>query len=210
MTGSLPPLLVLTDRALCAPRPLVDVITAAVEGGARALVLREKDLPRAPRAVLADQLRPILHDVGGLFLVASDPAIESDGVHLAAADPFPDPRPSIVGRSCHSLEDVQAAEAEGCDYVTLSPVFASISKPGHKPTNGDSAGVAGLPSITRATNIPIYALGGVDEQNASDAIRAGAGGLAVIGSVMGSGDPRASAKALADRSSWTHFEGARP
>ena len=82
---SLPPLLVLTDRTL-ADRPLADVVRAAVDGGARAVILREKDLPRAERARLAAELRDVLGAVGGLLLVASDPVIEADGVHLATGD----------------------------------------------------------------------------------------------------------------------------
>jgi len=79
----LPPLVVLTDRTQ-ARGSLVDVARAAVDGGATAIVLREKDLPRAERARLAEELRAVLAPVGGLLLVASDPEITADGVHLAA------------------------------------------------------------------------------------------------------------------------------
>jgi thiamine-phosphate pyrophosphorylase len=207
---SLPPLLVLTDRTLCAPRPLVDVVQAAVDGGARAVILREKDLSRDERAALADELRPVLHGAGGLLLVASDPTIDADGVHLAAADPFPEPRPAIVGRSCHDLAEVRAAEAEGCDYVTFSPVAPSISKRGYRPLStlardrqpdqepADDwhrywddvrAGIMRLNEASRGTRLPVYALGGIDRLTASHALKYGASGLAVLGSVMAADDP---------------------
>lgn len=180
VTTPLPRLLVMTDRAQCAPRPLVDVVRDAVAGGARAVVLREKDLDREARVALADRIRPIVHDAGGFFLVASDATIESDGVHLASTDRFPDNRPRFVGRSCHTLDDVHAAEAEGCDYVTVSPVFSTDSKPGYGP----ALGLAGLRAICAATRLPVYALGGVSDASAAACHEAGAAGVAMMGAIM--------------------------
>lgn len=188
----LPPLLVLTDRHLCAPRPLIRVVTAAVSGGARAVILREKDLPREERASLASELRPILRRVDGLLIVASDPTIDSDGVHLAATDPFPCPRPRIVGRSCHSAEDVQAAEAEGCDYVTVSPVYATPTKPGYGPPLGEG----GARCMVRRTTLPAFLLGGLTVERATRARSLGATGVAVMGMAMRSEDPRAAIEDL--------------
>ena len=180
----LPPLLVLTDRTQ-ARRPLPDVVRAAVDGGARVVVVREKDLPRRERARLVDTLRPLLADVGGRLLVASDPAIEADGVHLAADDPLPAPRPGILGRSCHDASGLAAATTDGLDEVTLSPVAPTPSKPGYGPT----LGYEGVRRLCATTPIPVYALGGVDVTNAARWRAAGAAGVAVMGSVMRSARP---------------------
>jgi thiamine-phosphate pyrophosphorylase len=179
---NLPRLLILTDRHQ-ATRPLVDVVRAAVDGGARAVVMREKDLPRPERARLADQLRPILADAGAVLVVASDPTIPADGVHLAARDHLPAARPALVGRSCHSPTGLRAAADEGCDWATLSPIFPSPSKPGYGPALGRAA-LAGAP-------LPVYALGGVDVGRAAACIVAGAAGVAVMGAVMRAADPAA-------------------
>jgi thiamine monophosphate synthase len=167
---TLPRVLVLTDRAQTAGRALVDVVR-----GAPAVVLREKDLSRAARARLAVELRPVV----GLLLVASDASIPSDGVHLAAADAMPSPRPAIVGRSCHSRDDLLRAAVDGCDYATLSPIFASTSKPGYGPPLGVDA--------LRDAPLPVYALGGVDETNAVACLDAGAAGVAMMGAAMSAG-----------------------
>ncbi|MCU1605038.1 MAG: thiamine monophosphate synthase, partial [Modestobacter sp.] len=95
---ALPRLLVLTDRTQCTG-PLVETVAAAVAAGARAVVLREKDLPGGERDRLADRLAAVLAPVNGLLVRAG--AGEGAAVHLAAADPFPVPRPALVGRSCH-------------------------------------------------------------------------------------------------------------
>ncbi len=170
------PLMVLTDRTQCS-RPLVDVVAAAVEAGARAVVLREKDLPKARRAVLADQLRAVLAPVEGVLITAGS---DGDAVHLSASDAFPAHRPTLVGRSCHHASEVKAADDEGCDYVTLSPVFATASKPGYGP----ALGVLGLATLTAATALPVYALGGVHPPDVTDCFAAGATGIAVMGPVM--------------------------
>jgi len=178
-------LLLLTDRTLVpAGRSLLDVVRAAVEGGATHVVLREKDLPSVERAALAAELRAFVP----VLLIASDPTIAADGVHLAGADPLPSDRPDVVGRSCHSREDLVQAAAEGCDYATLSPIFESPSKPGHGPALGVRA--------LRAAPLPVYALGGMDPTNARSCIDAGATGVAVMGYVMRADDPAVAVKAL--------------
>ncbi len=177
-------LLLLTDRTQTGGRPLVDVVRAAVDGGADSIVLREKDLPRAERGALAEQLRAFVP----ILLVASEPTISADGVHLAATDVWPTPRLAVVGRSCHSVAELEAAAEEGCDYATLSPIFSSATKPGYGPSLGVSA--------LRAPPLPVYALGGVDPSNAGACIDAGAIGVAVLGYVMRADDPAVAVKEL--------------
>jgi thiamine-phosphate pyrophosphorylase len=172
---TLPPLLVLTDRTLCTV-PLVEAVATAVEHGARAVVLREKDLAWPDRAALADSLRAVLEPVAGVLIVAG---VRGDAVHMSASDAFPAPRPSLVGRSCHSAEEVRFAEAQGCDYVTISPVFPTLSKPGYGP----ALGVDGLAALCRI-GPPGYALGGVHPSDVHACLDAGARGVAVMGPVM--------------------------
>jgi thiamine-phosphate pyrophosphorylase len=173
---NLPRLLVLTDRSQ-ATVPLRDAVAAAVDGGARAVVLREKDLPDDERDRLADRLRALLDPVGGVLIRAG--AGGGTAVHLAAADPLPGARPALLGRSCHSPEELARARAEGCDYVMLSPVFPTASKPGYGP----ALGLAGLAALT-PTAPPTYALGGVRPADVAGCLAAGAHGVAVMGAVM--------------------------
>jgi thiamine-phosphate diphosphorylase len=211
MTATLPHLLVLTDGEQTGARTLLDTVRLAIDGGTQAVVLREKRATTAERRALAAALRPIVASVSGVLLVASDLTIEADGVHLSATDPYPfEDRPAIVGRSCHDLADVRRAAAEGCDYATLSPIFATISKPGHGPALGldglrdivddfelgsDDAPAAPVGPDGKA--MPIYALGGIDVDLAGVCLRAGARGVAAMGSVMRAADPSAVAHGLA-------------
>ena len=98
---------------------------------------------------------------------------------LSAADAFPDPRPAVVGRSCHSAAELARARAEGCDHAFVSPVFLTASKPGHGP----ALGLAGLAELV-PLGPPVYALGGIGPDDVAGCLAAGARGVAVMGGVM--------------------------
>lgn len=213
---TVPRVLVLTDRhaAERCGRSLVETVTLALAGGAPAVVLREKDLPRLERRQLADALLDATGSAGARLLVASDMALArevgADGVHLAADDPMPvGPTPVdptlvdrataggstwLVGRSCHAAADVRAAVEAGAGYVTMSPVAPTPSKPGYGPP----LGVAGVADAVAAAagELPVLALGGVTAENAEDWLTAGAHGVAVMGAVMTAADPAAYVRSL--------------
>jgi thiamine-phosphate diphosphorylase len=181
-------LLVVTDGEQTGGRALLEVVGEAISGGASAVWLREKHLPRSERAVLAKMLYLRMEAVGGVLLVGSDPTLRSHGVHLAATDSMPVGTSQWYGRSCHSRDDVERAAAEGCAYVTLSPVFGSVSKPGYGP--------ALTPTALTALPLPTWALGGVDAANAAECIANGATGVAVMGAIMRAADPAATTAAI--------------
>jgi thiamine-phosphate pyrophosphorylase len=182
-------LVVLTDRRSAAG-PLVSVVRAAVRGGAAWVILRERDLPYGVRRAVAGELRAIVPP--GRLIVAGPDALDGDAVHLAEADPFPSPRPGLVGRSAHA-RGAHLLIGEGTpDYVTLSPVFPSAGKPGYGP----ALGVAGAAAL--AGDVPWLALGGVESaERALECAAAGAVGIAVMGAVMRAEDPEAMARLLA-------------
>lgn len=189
----LSPLLLLTDRRQAAA-PLVDVVAETVEAGARAVVLREKDLPRPERIELAAALAPVVHGVGGLLLSAGEALPGCDGIHLPTAGraggtdapALSQPDPPVVGQSCHSADELCAAAAGGVDYVTLSPIYLTTSKPGYGP----AIGLVGLGELVGMTSLPVYALGGIETPDHVRSCRqAGAAGVAVMGAVMRSYEP---------------------
>jgi thiamine-phosphate pyrophosphorylase len=204
MTGrpAVPRLLLLTDRrrSEAAGRGLVDTVAAAVEAGVRAVLLREKDLDAQPRRRLATELAGVLAPTGAALFVAGDAALASAvgaaGVHLAASDPPVTQGGLVVGRSCHDENEVRAAVAEGVDYVTVSPVAATASKPGYGPALGHD-GLRRL--VAPAAGVPVLALGGVTARDVPAWCAAGAHGVAVMGAVMGAADPAATVRELLER-----------
>jgi len=175
---------VLTDRRLAA-RPLADVVTAVIRGGAAWVILRDKDLGYGERRALADDLRDVV-PAGRLVIAGTDP-LGGDAVHLSATDPVP-PDVGLVGRSCHGVPRLSTE-----DYVTLSPIYPTPTKPGYGPALGPSRAAA------LAGGVPWLALGGVHSpRRAAACAAAGASGIAVLGAVMRAADPEAVTRVLAE------------
>ena len=99
---------------------------------------------------------------------------------------------ALLGASAHDPDEALATAESGADYVTLSPIFESASKPGYGP----ALGPAGLNVLAARLTVPVVALGGIGAGNAGACLAAGAAGVAVMGAVMAAADPGAAAKAL--------------
>jgi thiamine-phosphate pyrophosphorylase len=192
-----PPLLVITDRQQ-ALRPLEEVAAACFAAGCRWLSLREKDLGSTDRLTLLRHLISLGEKSHAIVTVHGDlDAAERSGaagVHLpGGTSPVQARRrlgsTALIGVSAHSAEEIAQAGAEGADYVTLSPIFVSASKPGYGPA-------LGLEALRRASPLPVLALGGIDQSNAARCAAAGAAGVAVMGSLMSARDPAAVMAAL--------------
>jgi thiamine-phosphate pyrophosphorylase len=82
----------------------------------------------------------------------------------------------------------------GADYVTISPIFLTDSKPGYGP----ALGLDGLRAAVAAAPGPVVALAGIGATNAAACVAAGASGVAVMGEIMRAGDPEATVRALID------------
>ena len=196
-----PTLVVITDRhaAARAGRSVLEVVAAALDAGAPAILLRDKDLPAAARRSLGEELASLVTDTDAQLLVSSDVRLARElgaaGVHLAADDPPCTAPVGLLGRSCHDRDEVAAARAEGVSYAFVSPVATSGSKPGYGPVLGPD-GVRELVAV--AGELPLLALGGVTPANASRWREAGVHGLAVMGGVMEAVDPMATVTALLD------------
>lgn len=173
---TLPRLLLLTDRTqLPAGVGLPAQIARCVGAGATHVVLRELDLPPSERAALVEELGA----VGAIVLSARERVIGAAGLHQSSQ--ARGLVRGLVGRSCHTRDEVEIAAADGCSYATLGPFAASASKPGYGPALGALA-YADLP-------LPTYALGGVTPKHCRVALEAGAHGVAVMGAVMRSTNP---------------------
>lgn len=185
-------LLAVTDRHLAA-RSLPDQAEALAAAGLGWLWLRDRDLDPAERAALARVIADRIAPYGTALTIGADvalaEAIGARGLHLSRASDVAPARARlgdavVIGVSAHAPSEVRAAAAAGADYVTLSPIFASPSKPGYGPALGLSALGAAA-----ASGIPVYGLGGIDTEGAAACVRAGATGVAVMGGLMREREP---------------------
>jgi len=194
-----PPLLIISDRSQ-ARLPLEEVARAAFEGGCRWFSVRERDLPRPEHFLLLRQIGVMGTRYGATVMVHGDtvpqPMTRASGVHLpSGGDPAALRRRmphGLIGASAHSSEEAAALIAAGADYVTVSPVFLTESKPGYGPV----LGLDGLAAAVAAAKGPVVALAGITPANAAACIKAGAAGVAVVGEVMRAADPEAVVRAL--------------
>lgn len=81
-----------------------------------------------------------------------------------------------VTAACHSLAALRRAEGLGADAVLLAPVLPTRSHPG-----ATVLGPLRFAALARASRLPVYALGGIDEAGAARILQSGAAGIAGIG-----------------------------
>lgn len=191
--------MVITDRR-AASRPVEEIVGLALAGGSRTILLRDKEADPDERRHLSKTVSRLCRYFGAALLVHSDAALaielEAAALHLpqkasiAAARAIVGPMP--IGVSCHSEAECIHAEAEGAQFVMLSPLFRSTSKKDME----HAMGLTRFAEIAALTRLPVTALGGITPESVAAALRAGASSVAVLGGVMAAEDPRAATAAL--------------
>ena len=199
-------LYLITDRgSLPAGRSLLEQVEAALEGGLRAVQLREKNLSPTDLLPLAEQLRELTRRFGAKLLINScletALAVDADGIHLPSHNPpieksraalGPD---RLIGVSTHSGQEVEAAAKAGADFVTFGPVYPTASKlPYGKPLGPEK-----LAQVCRNAPLPVFALGGITSKCLPELQNAGCNHFACIGAILKNPDPEVAVRCfLAD------------
>ena len=180
------------------------IVEEAIAGGADAIQYREKGLPdrevlrraRELRIITAKARVPlILNDRPDLARLAN-----ADGVHLGQDDvSVRDARRivgpnALIGVSTHEPSQVEAAIREGANDLGVGPVFPSGTKDFEA-----LAGLAFVQAVAESTQLPWFAIGGIDLGRIDDVIAAGALRVAVSGAILRADRPRDAARALKDR-----------
>ena len=98
----------------------------------------------------------------------------------------------IIGASAFTPEEARAAEAMGADYLGLSPIFVTKTK----PELVGEIGLAGIPPLRQAVELPLVGIGSIDQNNAYEAVKAGLDGVAVVSAICSQKDPKAAAEAI--------------
>lgn len=192
------------DPDLCADVGMVETARLAALGGVTAVQLRYKTATTKQRVALGHDIRSVLPD--RVALVVNDDidaalALDADGLHIGQSDDGADETRArigaqmLLGLSVETPEKAAAVDAEIVDYVGVGPVFATATKQDHKTP----LGWRGLARVITRAPVPAVAIGGVKTHHVSDALAAGAAGVAVVSAICGQPDPYAAAQALAQR-----------
>ncbi len=172
----------------------IELATLAREEGAAVVQLRDKFRGDEELLALANSLRNVLGDVTFIINDRADiaRAVGADGVHLGQNDmPITEAREllgndAIIGISTSNLDEALEAEHAGANYIGFGHLFPTRSKlKASAPKTAEE-----LRAITTAVSIPVIAIGGITEANVNDILIPGLGGIAVIGAVSESENPR--------------------
>ncbi|MBN1408490.1 MAG: thiamine phosphate synthase [Calditrichaceae bacterium] len=197
-----PALYLVTDQKLSKGRPVEYIVEQAVKGGVSMVQLREKDCSTLDFVSMAIQLKKLLTSYH-VPLIINDRldvalASDADGLHIGQDDmPYVIARKifgygKIIGLSVENMEQAKEANKLDVDYIGLSPVFVT----GTKPELVNALGLAGVREITSFSKHKAIAIGGISAQNAADVLRAGATGLAVVSAISSADDPMKAANEI--------------
>ena len=191
----------ITDRKVCGKK-LTDIIEQAIDGGVGTVQLREKDLSTGDLYSLAKEIREITERKGANLIINDRvdiaTAVDADGVHLGWQSLEIDTvrrmigQDKIIGFSAHSLEEAKRAENSGADYISISPIFDTVNKDYFI----EPLGVGEIGKIKAQINIPVIALGGINENNVSKVLKSGADGIAMISAILLSDSPGQAVKRI--------------
>ena len=173
---------------------LISVCEDVLANGATFLQIREKDLDAACFEAEAANLKALCARYSVPYVVNDSVeialAIDADGVHVGQSDIRgrdirkligPD---KILGISAGTVEEAQAAETVGADYIGVGAVFGTSTK-----KNARNLTVQKLREITDAVSIPVVAIGGINGQNLMGLKDSGVDGVAVVSAIFAAENP---------------------
>jgi len=174
-----------TCEKLSEGRSNFEVLEGIIQGGAKIVQLREKEISKQDLYRMALRFREITSQAGVLLIINDHLdialAVGADGVHLgqddlpihAAVRLAPD---LIIGGSTHSIEEAVQAQSEGADYVNIGPVFPTKTKEKVARFLGPKA----IAEISTHIQLPFTTMGGIKADNIDHVVKHGARRIAVV------------------------------
>lgn len=194
-------LYLVTDRRALKDEKLDKVVEKAIIGGATIVQLREKELTSAEFYKIALSVKKIT-DKYSIPLIINDRldialAVDAAGIHIGQDD-LPCkvarkilPKGKIIGVSVHNIEEGIKSVNDGADYVGCGAMFNTSTK-----TDVSNLSIDDLKKIKANINIPVIAIGGINEKNISQFKNTGIDGIAVVSAIMGKEDPKLAAEII--------------
>ncbi|MCY9872459.1 thiamine phosphate synthase [Vibrio barjaei] len=181
---------------------LIEVVKQAVEGGVTMVQIREKHHDIRTFITKAAAVKKVLEGTS-VPLIINDRvdvalAIDADGVHLGQTDmPATLARTligedKILGLSIESEAQLQQAKQLPIDYIGLSAIFSTTTKTNIKT----EWGLEGLTNALQQIELPIVAIGGINESNLLDVAKTGVHGVAIVSAISHAGSPKQAAQQL--------------
>ena len=189
-------LYLVTDRNQTGGRDLLRILEQALDGGVKAIQLREKDLSGGDLFSLAERSHKLCQAYrAALFIndrVDVALAVDAAGVQLSKSSlPLVTTRAllgpqKIIGISTHSLQEAKEAKQNGADFILFGPVYFTASKAAY----GAPQGLASLKTIVDNISLPVYAIGGIKAENIKSTKDCGVRGVALISAIVSADNPK--------------------
>ena len=182
-----------TDRAWVGKQSLYQQVEAALKGGVTCVQLREKELDEARFLQEARDICALCHQYKVPFIVNDNVDIAiacgADGVHVGQEDMEAGKvrrrvgDAMILGVSANTVEEARQAVRDGADYLGVGAVFPTNTK-----TDAGQMSNETLRAICGAVNVPIVAIGGINQNNIGKLAGSGVGGVALVSAIFSAKD----------------------
>ena len=183
----------ITDRSWLKGRTVAEQVEDALKGGATFIQLREKELDYDSFLAEAFEVKALCKKYNVPFVINDNVdiavACDADGVHVGQSDmEAGDVRAKlgdnkIIGVSVHTVEEAVKAQERGADYLGVGAVFTTSTK-----NDAVTASLGVLRDICEAVNIPVVAIGGVNETNILKLKGTGIDGVSIISAIFSKDD----------------------
>ena len=190
----------ITDRKSIGKRNYISAIKEAVEAGVDIIQLREKELDKESLKDLGRKIKEICFGKA-IFIINDDVGLakelDSDGLHLGQSDMSLSEARAILGKdkiigiTAKTIDQAKEAKEKGADYLGCGAIFPTLTKPDAKALSKEE-----LDEISKLVDIPVYAIGGLDEGNISCLKGISISGVAVSSAIFGAEDIKSAAKRL--------------
>ncbi len=166
-------------------RPVLDILKAIADGGAKIVQLREKNLSRREIFKLAEAYREITAKYDMLMIMNDHVdiamAVDADGVHLGQDD-FPVEAARklapelLIGNSTHNVPEALEAVNAGSGYINIGPIYSTNTK----SVACGAVGLEMLKEVSSKINIPFSVMGGIKEHHIRGLLDCGATRIAMV------------------------------
>lgn len=194
-------LYVVTDRSWLGENRLENQVEEIIKSGASFIQLREKDMLFDEFVHEGKKIKEITDKYKIPFVINDNIdvalAVNADGVHVGQSDMNAVNVRSLIGRdkilgvSVQTVEQALLAEKQGADYLGVGAVFSTATK-----DDADDVSFETLKAICNAVNIPVVAIGGINEKNIMELKDTGIDGVAVISAIFAKPDVSVATKEL--------------